>query len=362
VQLSWKIGRLFGIDLFIHVTFPLMVIWVAWQFYQTLGTLAAAAYGVVFILSVFAIVVLHELGHALTARRFGIATRDIILLPIGGVARLERMPDDPKQELLIAVAGPAVNVVLAALCALIILALGQRPLLGLALLADGGYVSQLLTVNITLIVFNALPAFPMDGGRVLRALLAMKLSYARATNIAANVGKTFAVLFVLVGFMTQNIVLIFIAFFVWMGASGEASVARFRNDVGDADVDSITIRDVFTLAPDDPLDKGVDSVLAGFQQDLPVVDQGRLVGLLTREDLLKALHNQGRSGLVRDAMRATVPTVAPADRIEEAFQKLQTAGLRTIPVIDDGHFAGVVSTENIAEYLMVQSALRERRD
>jgi CBS domain-containing protein len=201
----------------------------------------------------------------------------------------------------------------------------------------------------------------MDGGRVLRALLAMKLPYSRATQIAAGVGKTFAVLFVLWGFLSFNPLLVFIAFFVWLGASGEASVARFRDNVGGVNIDSIIILDVLTLAPDDPLEKGIESVLAGFQQDFPVVEDGRVLGVLTREDLVRALHTKGRSGRVRDAMRDAVPVITPGESIQSAFEKLQASGLRTLPVVADGKFAGVVSTENIAEYLMLQSALKEPR-
>ena len=358
MKLAWKIGRLFGIDVFIHVTFPLMILYVAWTYYDRAREVSAAIYGVFFILTVFGIVVLHELGHALTARKFGIGTRDIILLPIGGVARLERMPEDPKKELLIAVAGPAVNVVLAALCWVLLFAFPNVSVPQYAL-SSKGFIGEMMAVNIVLVLFNALPAFPMDGGRVLRALLAMRMNYARATGIAAAVGKAFAVLFVIFGLWWQYPFLLLIAFFVWFGASGEASMAQFRNDVSDASADSIVIHDVYTLLPDDPLEKGIESALAGFQQDFPVVVEGAIVGLLTREALLKALSSQGRSGKVADAMQTNFPTVTPDEGIDQVFGKLQAAGLRTIPVVVDGRFLGVVSTENIAEYLMLQSALRK---
>ena len=340
------------------MTFPLGVLYFGWQYYSRTQETAAAIYGALFAIAVFVVVVLHELGHALTARRFGVGTRDIILLPIGGVARLERMPEEPRQELLIAIAGPAVNVVLAAFCYLILFAFPNIPAPQYTLLS-GGFIGDMFAVNVVLIIFNALPAFPMDGGRVLRSLLAMRMNYARATGIAAAVGKLFAVLFAIYGLVTGNVMLLFIAFFVWMGASGEASMAQFRNEVSDASADSIVIRDVYTLLPDDPLEKGIESVLAGFQQDFPIVVEGAIVGLLTREDLLKALSTQGRSGKIADAMRTTFPTVRPDEGIDQVFAKLQAAGLRTIPVVVDGRFLGVVSTENIAEYLMLQSALKK---
>jgi Zn-dependent protease/predicted transcriptional regulator len=300
---------------------------------------------------------MHELGHALTARRFGIETRDIILLPIGGVARLERMPEEPRQELLIAVAGPAVNVVLAAIFWMLMFMLGDRPTFGYSFSGSGGFLGQMLAVNITLILFNALPAFPMDGGRVLRALLAMRMNYARATRYAAAVGKVFAALFVLFGLMESYPFLVVIGIFVWLGASGEASQTQVKLGLQGATIDDIIIRDVLTLAPDDPLQKGVDSVLAGFQQDFPVVVGGVLQGLLTREDLVRALDAQGRTGRVADAMRSSVPTASPSDAITDVFARLQSAGLRSIPVVAEGQFIGVITTENIAEYLMLRSAM-----
>jgi Zn-dependent protease/CBS domain-containing protein len=341
-----------------HITFPLVVMWMAYVYYQARGSVGDALQGVLLVLSVFCIVVMHELGHALTARRFGIGTRDIILLPIGGVARLERIPEEPRQELLIAVAGPAVNVVLAVIFFVLHSVFSSGRDTGYALGAGSDFLNSMFWVNITLILFNALPAFPMDGGRVLRALLAMRLNYARATTIAAAVGKVFAVIFGIAGLMLNAPALIVIAFFVWIGASGEASLAQFRYEIDGADSEAVVIRDIFTLSPEDALDRAIDSVLAGFQQDFPVVQDGRLVGMLTREDLLRGLNSSGRTGRVGDAMRTNFPTVSEEEGIEVAFNRLQSAGLRTIPVLSNGSLSGVITTENIAEYLMVRTALR----
>src|SRR5579871_835785 len=178
---SWRIGRLLGIDVYMHATFLILLVWLGISYYLPRHRIADAVNGLTLIVALFAIVILHELGHALTARRFGIRTRDITLLPIGGVARLERMPKDPKQELLVALAGPAVNVVLAGVFLLAILLTGTELTVPDSRLAGGSFLSNLMWINVSLAVFNMVPAFPMDGGRVLRALLAMRLDYVHAT-------------------------------------------------------------------------------------------------------------------------------------------------------------------------------------
>jgi Zn-dependent protease len=227
---SWRLGRLAGISLYVHATFVLLLAWVAlreWSYGP-----AAVASSLVYIVALFAIVVLHELGHALTARRYGIRTRDIILLPIGGVARLERMPRDPRQELLVALAGPAVNVAIAIVLYAALRLTGAPPAADLyavdLLSSTRAFTFQLVIVNIMLAVFNLLPAFPMDGGRVLRAILAMRMSsYARATTIAARVGRALAVVLGAVGlFEFQNPFWVLIALFVWAGAGSEAAAVQ----------------------------------------------------------------------------------------------------------------------------------------
>ena len=197
---SWKIGRLVGIDLYVHATFFLLILWVAIVYWVGGRSLAAVVNGVVFILVLFACVVAHEFGHALTARRYGIPTRDITLLPIGGISRLERMPDKPWEEFWVAVSGPAVNVALAiVLYAWILISHGWIPVTKLGI-ANGPFVERILMANLFLAVFNLLPAFPMDGGRVLRALLATRMDYPRATRTAAGIGQALALVFGLLGF------------------------------------------------------------------------------------------------------------------------------------------------------------------
>ena len=355
---SWRIGRLAGIDLYVHVTFLLLVSWVAITYYAPRRSIADALSGVAFILCLFAIVVLHELGHALTARRFGIPTRDITLLPIGGVARLERMPDDPKQELLVALAGPAVNVVLAAVF-FVMLRLGG----GVTAVSDmagvgGSFLSRMLWVNVTLVVFNMLPAFPMDGGRVLRAMLALRMDYVRATRVAATVGQAMAVVFGFIGLLA-NPFLVFIALFVWMGAAGEAATVQLRASVDSVPVQRAMITDFHSLAPDDPLSRAVDHVLTGFQEDFPVVEGGRVAGVLTRADLLKALAERGVHARVGDVMQRDFETADPRDMLDGVLNRLYQRQM--LPVLSSGRLVGLLTRANLGELLMVEDALRKSR-
>jgi Zn-dependent protease/CBS domain-containing protein len=360
---SWRIGRIAGIDVHVHVTFLLLLGWAALESYLPHGDVVAAVDGVLFILALFAIVVLHELGHALTARRYGIRTRDIVLLPIGGVARLERMPDDPRQELLVALAGPAVNVVLAGAIYLV-LALGR----GLEPLRDalhiggsfGNFLNQMFWVNVSLAGFNLLPAFPMDGGRVLRALLAMKFPYVRATQMAASVGQALALVFGLVG-LFGNPFLLFIAVFVWLGAAQEASLAQMRSSLDGIPVKHVMITDFRTLHPEDSLGQAVKYSLTGFQEDFPVVEDGRLVGVLTRHDLVAALGRHGPEARVRDTMQREFVTAEPAEMLQTALARLQNCGCHTLPVVQDGRLVGLVTADNLAEALMIREALRGAR-
>ena len=357
---SLPIFRIAGIQLRIHVTFVLLIAWLAFGYYAQGGS-PAAAEGVIFVLLLFLCVVLHEFGHALAAKAFGINTPDITLLPIGGVARLERMPEEPKQELLIAVAGPAVNVVIALG---LFVAGGSfiNPFVNPAASEGVGLISQLLIINVLLVAFNLLPAFPMDGGRVLRALLATRMSYARATQIAATVGQGFAFVFGFIG-LIWNPFLIFIALFVYIGASQEAALAQMKDVSRRFPVSSAMVREFRTLPENATLEEAVDALLATSQHDFPVVDEtGNVAGVLTRHDLIAALRKNDSALHVGDVMRRNIPTVTTGTRFEEAFRIMQECNCPAVPVLDSmKRLVGLLTPENVTELMMIQSAMPRRR-
>src|ERR1700737_1315358 len=358
--MSWSLPiiRIAGIQLRIHVTFLLLIVWLGLGYYSQGGS-AAAISGILVILLLFVCVVLHEFGHAFAAKAFGINTPDITLLPIGGVARLERMPEEPLQELIIALAGPAVNVVIA-LC--LFLVIGTRGLLNPETVQGGDMIAQLLTINVVLLLFNLLPAFPMDGGRGLRGLLATRLPYARGTQIAASIGQGCAFVFGFLGLL-WNPFLIFIALFVYIGASQEAALAQMRDVSRRFPVSSAMVREFRSLPESATLQEAVDALLATSQHDFPVLDEsGKVAGILTRHDLIAALRKNNPAIRVGDAMRRDIPTVTTGTRLEEAFRIMQECNCPAVPVLDSmKRLVGLLTPENVSELMMVQSALPRRR-
>jgi len=353
---SIKVGRLFGIDVFVHFTFLLLLGFLAYIHWRNTQRIEAAIAGVGFFLVLFGCVLLHEFGHALMARRFGVRTQDITLLPIGGVARLERMPEKPMQEFWVAVAGPAVNVAIAAvLFGWLWLARAFEPVHELTV-TDGSLLERLLVVNIFLVLFNMLPAFPMDGGRVLRALLAMRLGRRRATTIAANIGQAMAILFGILGFF-YNPFLVFIAIFVFLGAQAEASAVEMQSAL-----DGLRVRDGMmtrfrALSTQDTLDTAVTELLAGSQQDFPVLENGLPVGMLRRNDLVKALSEGRRHAPVTEVMCRQCATVDEAAFLKRAVESMHSLQCATLPVMSGGRIVGLLTLENVSETLMINAAL-----
>ena len=353
---STTIGRFAGIDVKVHATFLLLLVWVAVSHWRAAQSVEAVLAGLIFILALFLCVVLHEFGHALTARRYGVNPRDIILLPIGGVARLERIPDNPRQELWIALAGPAVNVAIAAVLSVWLQMTSTWQPVGELSVTGGSFVERLLVVNIFLVVFNLIPAFPMDGGRVLRALLGMRLEYVKATQIAASVGQVLAFGLGFLG-LFANPFLVFIAFFVWIGAAQEASMVQMKSALGGIPVRQLMITDFRALSPSDTLGHAVDLTLATSQKDFPVLDQGRVAGILTQQDLLKSLDKGAKGQSVDRAMQTTFETADISEMMEPVFRRLQECACHTLPVVQSGRLVGLVTMDNIGEFMSIRAAL-----
>jgi Zn-dependent protease len=353
---AWKLGRFAGISVYVHATFLLVILWMIWVHWRAGDSIAATLVGIAFVLGIFGCVVLHEYGHALTARRFGVRTRDIILLPIGGVARLERIPEKPSQELAVAVAGPLVTVGIAIVLYLLLQVSGAWQPVGTLGTTSGSVLERLMVVNVFLVLFNMLPAFPMDGGRVLRALLAMRTDYVRATRVAASIGQGLAFVLGFLG-LFGNPFLVFIAFFVWIGAAQESSAVQLRDALAGIPLRNVMMTEYRTLQSGDSLGRAIEWTLAGTQTDFPVEDQGRLVGILTQGALMGGLESTGRETPVERVMVRDFETAEPGEMAEAVFRRLQTCGCRTIPVTVAGRLVGLVTTDNVGEFLRIQTAL-----
>ena len=357
--MSWsiKLLRLGGVDVKVHVTFVLILLWAAYRWGMASGQgLPGAVFGAVVTLLLFASVTLHELGHSAQAMRYGIKVRDITLWPFGGLTQMEGLPERPGQELRIALAGPVVNLAIGAVLAGLAQVLRLEGWMGVDRLYQAlgdvsweGLLAYLVTANFSLAIFNLIPAFPMDGGRALRAVLAMRTDYRRATRWAVGIGQALAWGLGLWGFASGSFTLVLVAVFVYLAAGAEGALAEAKGVLGAFRVGQAMSRQVQTLAPADPLGRAVDLTLQTMQADFPVVEDGRLVGFLAQQDLLEGLHRYGRERAVGDAMRTDFPSVAPDQPLFDAQQQLAGARLQSAPVAENGRVAGLLSLADINE-------------
>ncbi len=360
---SWslKLGRLFKIDVYIHWTFWILMIWIFLMHFRAGNGLQQAVLAAGFIVALFACVVAHEFGHALTARRYGIKTKDITLYPIGGVASLEKMPDKPGQEFLVAVAGPAVNVVIAGALWAVISFTGTMPdpevLEKAEALSDVPFLFTLLSANILLAGFNMIPAFPMDGGRALRALLSTAMERPRATQIAATVGQVLAITFVFLGFY-YNFWLVFIGLFVFLGAGIEAAGEQTRSELSGLKVRDALMRRFTNLSPYDTLSTAVDALLNSQETNFVVEDFGEPIGLLTRNEIIKGLSEKGPEARVSSFMNREFFVVGPDLGLSEFLQEVSSHGRDVALVMHEGELLGMIDRENVEERLLVERALR----
>lgn len=359
--MSWslKIGSIAGTAVRIHVTFLIFLAWIFAASYAAGGS-ESAWNGLTFMVLLFVCVLLHEFGHIFMARAFGVSTPDVTLLPIGGVARLAQIPERPSEEFLVAIAGPLVNVVIAA--ALVLLAGAKLDLGPLATVDDAKIplVDRLATVNLFLAAFNMIPAFPMDGGRVLRAALASQLGFVRATSIAAAIGQGVAFVLGFLGLL-YNPILIFIAIFVYLAAASEAHMVSLRAVAHGVPTSFATLTQFSTLRPDATIGEAVDLVLHTSQGEFPVTDaDGRLTGLLGRADILRALKAQGPDTPVGSAMTGNLPTIDRRRCLDDALRLMQETQAPAIGVVEtDGRLYGLLTPETIAALMTIKEALPE---
>lgn len=352
---SFPIGTVAGTVVRVHATFLLFLIWIGAAQWRV-GGREAALEGVTYLVLVFACVLAHEFGHILAARRYGIRTPEVTLWPIGGVASLERIPDKPREELVVALAGPAVNVAIALLLFLVLGAAvdGNQ----IARIEDPrvGLVGRLAATNVFLVLFNLIPAFPMDGGRVLRALVAMRRGHAEATRIAARIGQASAFLFALAGLLV-NPMLIVIGLFVYLAATAEAQHVAFRDGTKELPVRAAMMSSLQALPPNATLDDAVDLLVRTAQKEFPVVDgSGHPRGLLTKDALILALRNGGTTTPVLEVMARDVPAVSHRQPLETAFALLNRARAPALFVLDDEErLVGLLTPENVGEMMLVSS-------
>jgi len=358
---SLKIGKFAGIRVQIHWTFWLLFLFIGFFVFSREGTFTDLLWYSLFIAGLFICVVLHEFGHALTAKKYGINTRSITLLPIGGLASLKKMPENPKQELLVAVAGPAVNVVIAIILAIFVPvenflgmeaeALEQE----LAMVDANNFFFYLLTVNIALVLFNIIPAFPMDGGRIFRALLSMKVGRIKATQVASSLGKFLALLFFLYG-LFYGIILSVIAVFIWFGAHSENIMIKQIELMKGYKIRDAMITEFTKLKPGDTLESVVNKILATTEKDFLVTENGDIAGILFMSDLSQALKESGKETAVEKVMDTSVSRLEAGADLSTAYRKLNHRNRNFFPVLEDAQIVGVIDMNNINEFLTFRSA------
>lgn len=358
---SLQIGKFAGIRVQIHWTFWLLFLFIGFLVFSQEGTFTDLLWYSLFIVGLFFCVVLHEFGHALTAKKYGISTRSITLLPIGGLASLKKIPENPRQELLVAAAGPAVNVVIAIILAIFVPlesftgmeaeALEEE----LAMIDGGNFFFYMFTVNIALVLFNLIPAFPMDGGRIFRAVLSMKMGRIKATQIASSLGKILALVFFLYG-LFYGIILSVIAVFIWFGAHSENIMMQQIELMRGYKIRDAMITEFTKLSPGDRLESVVDKILATTEQDFVVTENGEIAGILFMADLSRALKESGKETTVEKVMDTSVVNLEADAELSTAYRKLNRKNRNFFPVLENGEIIGVIDMNNINEFLTFRSA------
>lgn len=359
MKANFKLGSVSGIKIIVHWTFFFLIAWIVFSELKRGGTTESILFNIALVLGVFACVVLHELGHALTAKRFGINTKKITLLPIGGMASLERIPESPKQELLVTIAGPLVNIIIAIFLYFIVpvdefLQLNFTETFEVLMsFRWQNFLFSLFIVNVGLVLFNIIPAFPMDGGRILRALLAMKMNRVNATQIASSIGQFIAAFFLLIGLL-YNPFLVFIALVIFLGAYGENKMVQHLALLKGHTVEDAMLLNITTFKPEDSIDIVVNKLISSTENSFVVVKDNRVLGLLYHQDIID---NSNKNVLVKDIMNTDFKTVNSDDNLEKIYKLTHSEKHPFFPVLNNNKLAGVIDHINLNEYLLLQAKL-----
>jgi Zn-dependent protease/predicted transcriptional regulator len=356
--MRWSInaGRIFGIQLRIHLTFFLLLLFVFASVMSEHGV-RAAVMSALFICALFACVVIHEVGHSLIARRFGKEAKSITLLPIGGVAAIDQMPTKPGQEIAVSLIGPLINLVIAGILYVLVGAKTGVALPNLYPESGKVFLAGLIGVNIMLAVFNLIPAFPMDGGRVLRGLLAMKMDYVQATTWAVNIGQAIAAFFIFFG-LFYNFLLALIGIFLYLGAGSEKQQVILQSLLAEVPAGEAMTTEYMTLKPDNSLADALEHFHHGCQQDFPVIDDSGLQGILTRDRILATIHTSGLNVPVAEVMDKTFATVSSKMGLDQVYRIFLSGNKTAVAVMDEGRLKGIIGLDGISRYFMIRAALK----
>jgi Zn-dependent protease/predicted transcriptional regulator len=356
VLMPWSItlGRIAGTAVRLHVTFILFLAWIGVSAFYTQGR-AVAFDTLAFVVLIFACVLAHEFGHIFMARVFGVRTPEVTLFPIGGVASLERIPEQPSQELLVAIAGPLVNLVIA----LVVLAVSDPISPDVVQHIDDAHISLALRVaaaNLFIGLFNMIPAYPMDGGRVLHALLVMKYGPQRAMILAVRIGQGFAFLLGFLG-LFGNPMLLFIAIFIYIAAAGEGRAHMAHDVMSGLRVSDVMETHYVTLCVTDRLAHAVGVLLATPQSDFPIIDpQGKAAGVLSRAAIIGAMSLDQPDLVMSDLVHAPAPTLRDLVAADHALDLMEHAHTAAVSVVDqDGYLLGIVTRESISDVMLVKT-------
>jgi Zn-dependent protease len=356
---SLNLGKPFGIKVTVHWTFSLLIIWIVYiALRQGLG-FSQILMHILFILTLFLCVVLHEFGHSLVAIKLGGKVKSITLLPIGGMANITEMPERPRDEFLVSAAGPLVNIIIAGILWIYLGVFHSPDLeqLDYTAVTIANFPVILLAANLFIVAFNLIPAFPMDGGRLFRSGLAMKMSKLKATRIASDVGKVFAVIFIFAG-LFFNPFLIIIGFFVFLGAKGEYEMMRYQDILNNYTVRDIILTDYEKLEENETLEVAADKLAHISNRGYVITSNGEFRGLLTKNYLIKGLSVYGKNGIIKDVMNENIEPVDPDMTLFDVYKNMQLKKYEMVPVKHNGKFEGVLDLENLNEFFMIRQAMQ----